>query len=1457
MKQTTRKLLSLLLSLALLCGLCMPTAFAAESGYSDTRGHWAEEAIDRWSDYGIIGGYGEGLFAPDDSITRAQMATILAKTLGLTETAENPFADISADAWYTPYILRCYAAGILLGDGANANPDSMITRQEAMTMLCRAFAIAPVESADLTAFADGDQTDDWAAPFVAALVDSGIVCGVGDDLLAPMGSMTRAAVVTIVDRAVTQYITAPGEYALTDSDGIILVSAGEVTLRGKTAADILVTPAADGKTVTFNKATVTGSITVQADNATIDTQNSKLPDITLTGEGSKVKETKTTTGSVVGGGSDTSSTPSNLTVTEAKTVEGGTYKNVTVANTVGDGEVTLMDLTIQGDLTIRGGGSNSIKLINCIVMGKIIMAKTEGEAPRLYLTDTPVTKVEVQNAAIIEAADAASTVTAVEAKAAVEVKGEDTAIGTITIPAAVESTVTVTVTAGTVETVEVKSDAVITGAADSVAEVVAEAAVTVAAEAVTKVEVPTTASADVTVTVTGSESVEVEVNSTGGVAITTDDSTSVVISTELDSTPANVTLNDTEQTHAHKWNEGEVTTAATCEVEGVKTYTCTADGCTDPAATKTESIPALGHSFSESYTTSDDLHWHACTREGCQADDGAATHSFGDWIKVDETNHKHTCTVCSKEVTEAHKPVTDAAVPATCTATGLTEGSHCSVCNGVIVEQTTVNALNHDFTGDYSKDATGHWHICSRDNCEETDTKATHSYNTTNCAEAATCTVCGYVKAAGEHAWNNGVVTTAPTCENAGVRTYTCTVESCGATKTEGVDKLGHSAAEAWSKDVTNHWHVCTRDGCGAKVDEATHTWDDGKVTTEATETTEGVKTYTCTVEGCGATKTESIPMVSVVYLRWQENQTCRLEWSTVDDAAKYKVSVFEGASCAGDAVLTRTLSVAYYNMQNIVMTLAGETDVTYSIKVEALDSNGSVLSEVGVLNGAIVVTVSGTAPEYSFSVNEDNKTYTMTFAEGTPNGARTMFWTSAEGAQEYNILSSYIDLTETYTRTNEFADGDTVSLRIFTSNTLSSDLTVCSITLTPTSTQTYTEASTATLALDESGNLTIEFTKDDTTYSSGYSLYCYDAEDNEVGYSYYYDGINVALVLPFASESGKYTLVLMGHPSGKPAVEIARLENCFDLTISGDAVEYTMEETSTGATTQITSGPASGIWLREAWFRDGEATGYNSGMSTYYGDSFPKSATTHTLGENKLADGDVYDVRVITSMELEEQVVKVTMTPASTKTYTTPPVATLALDEDYKLTVAFTNSDDAGDYSTYWLYWYDSEGTKVVEHYLSSIEDREIRATLPCAAGTYTLKITAYDTTDGWKTLAELKNCLVVTVTDTAPDYTMTYGTGNDWTAAVENCPAVNETTTRLHFYRWYRDGEITECGFGSAGGDGTGLSFGGSTDNLSDGDVFDLHVITSYTIEDDVVKVTVTPESTKTYTASTTETE
>ncbi len=111
-----------------------------------------------------------------------------------------------------------------------------------------------------------------------------------------------------------------------------------------------------------------------------------------------------------------------------------------------------------------------------------------------------------------------------------------------------------------------------------------------------------------------------------------------------------------------------------------------------------------------------------------------------------------------------------------------------------------------------------------------------------------------------DHRANTAEPTVVPaTCTAAGFSTYTCSV--CGLEVVTAIDALDHdfTTDTAWKVDETNgtHYHKCSR--CDQRADEATHTWNGGAVTTQPTAEAEGVTTFTCTVEGCGATRTEAI----------------------------------------------------------------------------------------------------------------------------------------------------------------------------------------------------------------------------------------------------------------------------------------------------------------------------------------------------------------------------------------------------------------------------------------------------------------------------------------------------------------------------------------------------------------------------------------------------------------------
>ncbi|MBR1883427.1 MAG: hypothetical protein IJ809_00510, partial [Clostridia bacterium] len=187
------------------------------------------------------------------------------------------------------------------------------------------------------------------------------------------------------------------------------------------------------------------------------------------------------------------------------------------------------------------------------------------------------------------------------------------------------------------------------------------------------------------------------------------------------------------------------------------------------------------------------------------------------------------------------------------------------------------------------------------------------------------CSVCGYsyketTQKTG-HDMDSGVVTTQPTCELAGTKTYTC--KTCGYSETETIAAKGHSYATVYQKNDQSHWHECTV--CGKRCDESVHSFDAGTLTTPATETSTGVKTYRCTV--CGFEKTETVPMLE------KQLGTITLKFG-------------QGNYSAADTI-TVTVYFTKGNLNNL------------KVKFDGIDVN---VSEVYRGDGLVILNISGCA---------------------------------------------------------------------------------------------------------------------------------------------------------------------------------------------------------------------------------------------------------------------------------------------------------------------------------------------------------------------------------------------------------------------------------------------------------------------------------------------------------------
>ena len=184
-----------LLAAALLAGSL--SAAAA----SDIQGHWAEPNITKWVSAGKISGYPDGTFRPDRTMTRAEFAVLLAGVTpkaGGADAEEHVFADVAQEQWFYDAVMQLTARGVIMPD-EHFRPDDRISRQEVMTMVGRAFAMAEFDTGCLDAFSDREEIAEYAEYFVAGFVAGGHVGGYPDGTLRPQAEITRAECVKMLD----------------------------------------------------------------------------------------------------------------------------------------------------------------------------------------------------------------------------------------------------------------------------------------------------------------------------------------------------------------------------------------------------------------------------------------------------------------------------------------------------------------------------------------------------------------------------------------------------------------------------------------------------------------------------------------------------------------------------------------------------------------------------------------------------------------------------------------------------------------------------------------------------------------------------------------------------------------------------------------------------------------------------------------------------------------------------------------------------------------------------------------------------------------------------------------------------------------------------------------------------------------------------------------------------------
>ncbi len=323
---------------------------ASPSDFVDFPNDWSQGAMTAAVENGLLGGVGDGRIAPRGEVTRAQMAAIINRAFGAEKQASlSSYSDVAADAWYAVDMAKAVQMGTFSGSGNGLlEPDRAITREEAFSVLARAFALEAGDDSSLASFSDGAQVSSWAKGSVSAMVAAGYVNGSDGNRLNPQQSITRAEFAAVMSKIVAQYIDADSTLNRSlEIDGNVIVR-GNVDLSGYTInGDVII--ADEATNVTLDGVTVNGRLVVRGASDSLTISGSTADGVIITNpNGASVLKT------------DNASDLGTVTALGDLTLSGGQLDRLTIAEsatiTVEKG-ASVETITVSADdVTINGAG---------------------------------------------------------------------------------------------------------------------------------------------------------------------------------------------------------------------------------------------------------------------------------------------------------------------------------------------------------------------------------------------------------------------------------------------------------------------------------------------------------------------------------------------------------------------------------------------------------------------------------------------------------------------------------------------------------------------------------------------------------------------------------------------------------------------------------------------------------------------------------------------------------------------------------------------------------------------------------------------------------------------------------------------------------------------------------------------------------------------------------------------
>ncbi|WP_206669905.1 S-layer homology domain-containing protein [Paenibacillus luteus] len=223
-KKEVRKFRGLLLRwimiASLVVGLIAPglgnaseQAFAASmvpapitGSFSDLSGHWAEKTVREWAGQGLIEGFEDGTFKPNQALSRIEYVTLVNRLFVFKGAGDSQFTDVAPTAWYAAQVQAASGAGYIQGyaDGT-FRPNQKLSRVEAAVVLSRLVPVIGKEGEErLSGFKDQASVPSYGRNPLEAIIEAGYMSGLTDGTIRPLQPMTRAEAVSMLDRVLKQ-----------------------------------------------------------------------------------------------------------------------------------------------------------------------------------------------------------------------------------------------------------------------------------------------------------------------------------------------------------------------------------------------------------------------------------------------------------------------------------------------------------------------------------------------------------------------------------------------------------------------------------------------------------------------------------------------------------------------------------------------------------------------------------------------------------------------------------------------------------------------------------------------------------------------------------------------------------------------------------------------------------------------------------------------------------------------------------------------------------------------------------------------------------------------------------------------------------------------------------------------------------------------------------------------------